>query len=78
MTNNQKEDLSNPKIFGMLIVVAIASMLFIAAVPQNAMATNIITDIDVDEAAEAGNATMVGRDMNQTTNPEIPGTNSTS
>ncbi|MDR4511101.1 MAG: hypothetical protein MRJ93_05280 [Nitrososphaeraceae archaeon] len=79
MTNNQKEDLSNPKIFGMLIVVAIASMLVIAAVPsQNAMATNIITDIDVDEAAEAGNATMVGRDMNQTTNPEIPGTNSTS
>ena len=79
LTNNQKEDLSNPKIFGMLIVVAIASMLVIAAVPsQNAMATNIITDIDVDEAAEAGNATMVGRDMNQTTNPEIPGTNSTS
>ena len=79
MTNNQKEDLSNPKIFGVLIVVATASMLVIAAVPsQNAMATNIITDIDVDEAAEAGNATMVGRDMNQTTNPEIPGTNSTS
>ena len=63
----------------MLIVVATASMLVIAAVPsQNAMATIIITDIDVDEAAEAGNATMVGRDMNQTTNPEIPGTNSTS
>ena len=76
MTNNQKEDLSNPKIFGMLIVVATASMLVIAAVPsQNAMATIIITDIDVDEAAEAGNATMADSGMNQTTTSNMTGTN---
>jgi hypothetical protein len=72
-----KKDLTNLKIFGMLIIVS--SVLVIAAVSsQNVMGTNIITDIDVDEAKEAGNATMVGRAMNQTTNPEMTGTNSTS
>lgn len=57
-------------------------MLVIAAVPsQNAIATIIqdSADVDVDEAAEAENATTtVGRDINQTSNGNMTETNSTS
>ena len=78
MTN--KKDLTNLKIFGILIV-AVASVLVIAAVPsQNAIATIIqdSADVDVDEAAEAENATTtVGRDINQTSNGNMTETNST-
>jgi len=76
MTN--KKDLTNLKIFGMLIV---ASVLVIAAISsQNAMATIIqdSADLDVLEAEEAGNATMAGSGMNQTTTSNMTGTNSTS
>ena len=83
MTNNQ-EKLNTLKILGILLVVVASVLAVIAAAvsPQNAMATicppMCDEDIDIEEAEEAGNATMVGRDMNQTTNPEMPGTNSTS
>ena len=79
MTNNKKEKLSNSKIFGILVVVAIASVLVIAAaVPsQNAMATVYGADVNVDEAVEAeGNATMMADSgMNQTTTSNMTGTN---
>lgn len=73
---NKKEELSNSKIFGILIV---ASVLVIAAViSQNAMGT--IAMIDVEEAVEAGNATtmMADNGMNQTMTSNITGNNSTS
>lgn len=64
------------------ISIVAASVLVIASISsQNAMATCppiCDADIDVEETEEAGNATMVCSDMNQTTNPEMPVTNSTS
>lgn len=75
---NKKEELTNLKIFGMLIVVAIASISVSTMVSsQNATATILQdnADIDVDEAAEAGNATMADSGMNQTTTSNMTGTN---
>lgn len=80
MTNN-KEELNNLKIFGMLIVVAVASVLVITMVSSlNAFATILQdnADVDVEEAEEAGNATMAGSGMNQTSNGNMTGSNSTS
>ena len=81
MTNNQKEKLSNSKIFGMLVVVASVLVIAAVAVPsQNAMATVYGADVNVDEAVEAGNATtmMADNGMNQTMTSNITGNNSTS
>ena len=66
MTNNQKEKLSNSKIFGMFILAAaaVASVSVMTMVSsQNVMATicppMCDEDIAVEEAAEAGNATTM-------------------
>lgn len=75
MTNNQ--ELTNPKIFGILIAVLVISVLVITMVSsQNAMATILQdnADVDVEESAEAGNATMM---TNQTADGNVTGTNST-
>lgn len=76
MTNNQ--ELANPKIFGILIVVVVTSVLVITMVSSQNVTATILqdnADVDVEESAEAGNATMM---MNQTADGNITGTNSTS
>jgi hypothetical protein len=61
----------NPVLFG--VVIALASVLVVTAVSQHVpdvigtVVNSQITDLDLEEAVEAENATMAGVTANQTT-----------
>lgn len=60
----------NPRMLGIMLIAA--SVLLVTTGLQNAKASppanSQITDVDVEEAAEAGNSTMTASESNQTSN----------
>lgn len=65
----------NPRIFGIVLVLgAVATLIFIVTTSQNAIASifDEEADVGVEEAAEAGNATTTTMTTNQTANGNMP------